>query len=171
MPGVAPRLFLLAVAAAALFIFRTSAVLPALVASHFDARGAPNGWMSRETYRGVALAAAVLLPLLVTFGTVLAVRTSPEALKLPQQAYWFAPERRAASQQYVAAMFFRIGTLVTMLVAALHYTVLRAHAVQPPHLPAVTFFTILGAFGALLVLVLVTMTMHFRKVPAARTVG
>jgi len=168
MPNVAPRLFLLAVAAAALFIFRTSSVLPPLVAAHFDAGGLPTGWTSRETYRSVALAAAVLLPLAVTFGAVLAVRTAPRALNLPHRDYWFAPERRAASQQYVVAMLFRVGTLVTMLVAAVHYTVLRAHALQPPRLPLVAFFAILGAFTALLVLVLVTLTTHFRKLPAAQ---
>jgi len=96
------------------------------------------------------------------------VRTSPEALKLPRKDYWLAPERRLATQQYLAAMFFRIGTLVTMLVAAVHYAVLRAYAAQPPRLPLGAFFTILGAFTVLLILVLVSMTTHFRRLPAAQ---
>ncbi len=166
MPNLASRLFLLAIAAAALFIFRTSAALPALVASHFDASGTPNAWMPRETYRSVMLAAAVLLPLAVTVTSVVLVERSPGTLKLPRKDYWFAPERRVASQQYLVAMFFRLGTLVTMLVAAVHYTVLRAHTHQPPVLPMAAFLAILAAFTALVLLLLVSMTQHFRNADA-----
>ena len=59
--------FLLLLGVAALFVRQTSRDLPPLVATHFGAGGAANGFMSREFYLRFMLAFVVLLPWLVNF--------------------------------------------------------------------------------------------------------
>jgi uncharacterized membrane protein len=39
--------------------------LPAMVASHFDIFGRPNGWMSRDSCVGFTLCLGILMPALV----------------------------------------------------------------------------------------------------------
>jgi uncharacterized membrane protein len=59
--------FLILLVSAAVFIVATSGQLPSLVASHFDAAGRPNGFMSRGGYVRFMLCFAVGLPLVVVF--------------------------------------------------------------------------------------------------------
>ncbi len=71
--------------------------LPAIVASHFDFAGNPNGWSSREAFLTLSLGSfgattAFLVEIL------LALPRIPKSLiNLPNRNYWLAPERRSAT--------------------------------------------------------------------------
>jgi uncharacterized membrane protein len=87
--------------------------LPATVASHFDASGRANGWMSREAFVGIYVGVVALLA-----GLFAALRLVPTSLwNLPDRDYWLAPERRDATMRRVAdtTAVFANATLALML--------------------------------------------------------
>jgi Protein of unknown function (DUF1648) len=51
--------------------------LPPVVASHFDAHGAPNGWSSRAVYGGLILLIGVVLPLGIVWLVHAVTRQAP----------------------------------------------------------------------------------------------
>ena len=101
--------------------------LPPRVASHFNARGQPDGYMPREAFLAdLALLGGGFIVLLLLAPALLRVLPS-SLINLPHRDYWLAPERRNASFEYIAIWFgwFAIGTSV-LLVVMLHLT-LRAN--------------------------------------------
>jgi hypothetical protein len=96
---------------AILYVTRTVGDLPPLVASHFDAGGRPNAYMTRSLYTKFALGMSVGLPIaMVALLTV--VYSNAKDMKLPNRDYWLAPER----------------------IAQTHWLELGAHRSAPPHL-------------------------------------
>jgi uncharacterized membrane protein len=83
--------------------------LPAQLASHFDARGLPNGWSSKSAY--FALQAFIVLVLTLCFAVLpsLLERAPARLLNLPNKDYWLAPERRAATMARVASALTWFG--------------------------------------------------------------
>jgi hypothetical protein len=62
-----------------LWLIQTIGKLPAVVASHFDAAGMPNGWSSRRFYAILLAVIGVILPLAIVGlvnGSLNAVPTS-----------------------------------------------------------------------------------------------
>jgi uncharacterized membrane protein len=83
--GKGSRLFALYVACAAAFVWVTSLGLPGLVASHFGAAGAANGYMTRTFYRMFMVAFVIGLPVLMVFVTWHAVGSAKARLSLPNR--------------------------------------------------------------------------------------
>ena len=88
--------FLLALAAAAIFIRLSGQQLPETMASHFDATGNANGFMARDTYLNFITLVAVGSPLLIVAVQAL-VLSQVARINIPNRDYWLAPERRAAT--------------------------------------------------------------------------
>jgi uncharacterized protein DUF1648 len=115
--------------------------LPRLVASHFDAAGRPNGWMSRAAFVGVYVGVVFLLT--VVFSTIRFV--PPSLWSLPNKEYWLAPERRAQTVDRVADEMASFGSATLALVLATFELAFRAN------LPGGTFaadvmWVVLGAY-------------------------
>ena len=115
--------------------------LPDTIASHFDATGRPNGWMSREAFIGVYLGVVLLLTFIFS-----AIRFVPASLwNLPNKEYWLAPERRAQTGDRVAGEMASVGGATLALVLATFELAFRAN------LPGGTFaadvmWVVLGAY-------------------------
>jgi uncharacterized membrane protein len=108
--------------------------LPAVVASHFGATGAPNGWSSRLGYVLLVLIIGNGLPLGV-IGLVHAMTArGPAGLNLPSRAYWMAPSRQGQLVELVRSYIWWLGVLLTGIALAVHLAVLGANAATPPHL-------------------------------------
>ncbi len=120
----------LAVAVAALSTARMYAVqgrLPSPVATHFDATGAPNGWMLPPGL--VAVHSGLMLLLLVVFvGTPKLMRHLPVGLvHLPNGTHWLAPERRAGTFDRIERWMAALGLLVVLSLAVLQEMVVQAN--------------------------------------------
>jgi hypothetical protein len=108
--------------------------LPVVVASHFDAAGAPNGWSSRHGYVLLVLMIGIALPSAV-IGLVQAQTTRGAAgLNIPARAYWMDPSRQGQVVELVRSYIWWLGVLLTGIALALHLAVLDANAMSPPHL-------------------------------------
>jgi uncharacterized membrane protein len=130
---------------AAIFIIDSSADLPLTVASHFDAAGQPNAYMSHDGYVRFALCFSLGLPILVV-AILTAVYSRAADFKLPNREYWLAPQRLARTRAFLVTHGVWFGSLLVVLVCAVHWLLLGANHRQPPHLSNQSFAACLIVF-------------------------
>ena len=134
-------------------LIATAPRLPERVASHFNAAGVADGWMSRSAYlwtMGGTAAGVALLMLGVGFGT----RYLPaSAINLPHREYWLAPERQADTYAAFECFGLWMAAIQAVLVLGIHLLVVEANERQPPELSPVVWWLLGGFFAATLVLV------------------
>jgi uncharacterized membrane protein len=157
-------LFLILVAGAAVFVWLTSRHLPEVVASHFGASGAANGFMPRALYLRFTLALVVALPLFVVVLPSLALGSAQARINLPNREYWLAPERRAGTIAFIREHMARFGSLLVVFLCYVHWLVLRANAMNPPGLPAAWFIGGLATFVIIAILWTVSFLGRFRGI-------
>src|SRR5690348_1053900 len=90
--------------------------LPENVAAHFDTNGAPDGWISRERYRLAILVGLVGLPSLLVWGMAGLPRLTRGNGQVPNNEYWFAPERRRATESYLLSHACWLGCMTVAIV-------------------------------------------------------
>jgi uncharacterized membrane protein len=94
---------------AAIYFSSCYAQLPDVMASHFDARGVPNGWQTKSAFFSVLIGVSVLAAV-VGFGIPrLITLLPPEYINLPNKRYWLAPERRAETMDFLNGYFAWFG--------------------------------------------------------------
>ncbi|RYD22936.1 MAG: DUF1648 domain-containing protein [Verrucomicrobiaceae bacterium] len=110
--------------------------LPQKMASHFNASGAADGWMSRTPFVALMLAVGLSIPafiLVLLYG----IRFLPSGvLNLPNPAYWRVQEnyRGACEILFRSALVFAGGFLLWE--AAFLHLIVKANKTQPPVLDA-----------------------------------
>jgi uncharacterized membrane protein len=94
---------------AAIYFSSCYAQLPDVMASHFDARGVPNGWQTKSAFFSVLIGVSVLAAV-VGFGIPrLITLLPPEYINLPNKRYWLAPERRPETMDFLNDYFAWFG--------------------------------------------------------------
>jgi serine/threonine-protein kinase len=156
-------LFLAILAAACAFVWWSGQQLPPIVAAHFDAAGEPNGFMRRTPYLWLTLATVIGLPLLTALATHASLRGPNPRLKVPDAAYWLAPERREATIAYLRASIRGFGIVLVVLLCALHWLVVRANRTAPVALANLPFGSALLALALACLLWARVMLSHFRR--------
>jgi len=137
--------FVLLLLFAILFVAGTASELPPIVASHFDAAGQPNAFMSRSGYVRFVLCVSVGLPVAVV-AVLWAVYSRATDLKMPNREYWLAPERLDRTRAFLVAHGVWFGSLLVTLGCFVHWLELGANRQQPPHLSNQSFAAVLIAF-------------------------
>jgi uncharacterized membrane protein len=138
-------IFVLALPLAAYFVLHSSPALPPLVASHFDAAGAPNAFMPRQTYVHFMLAMTVGFPAGLVGILTLAFSYAGN-LKVPNRDYWLSPERIAGTRAFLVARAAWFGVMLCLMMGVVHYLELKANAQVPPHLSGSLAVTALLGF-------------------------
>jgi uncharacterized membrane protein len=137
--------FILLLLFAILFVTGTSSELPLTVASHFDAAGQPNAFMSRSGYIRFVLCLAIGLPIAV-LAVLTTVYSRARDLKLPNRDYWLAPQRLDRTRAFLVAHGVWFGSLLVTLVCSVHWLELGANRLRPPHLSNQMFAAVLVGF-------------------------
>src|SRR5437762_12723974 len=108
--------------------------MPDQVATHFDANGHPNGWMSRAADLLFTALLGGGLPLFIS-GICFAIRFLPPVMiNLPRRDYWLAPERRAETSDYIFRQSLWFGCLMVCFVGGIHLLVVAANQRSSPQL-------------------------------------
>lgn len=156
---IALLLLLMAVAA---FVWLSSSALPEVVASHFGSSGAANGYLPRSTYIVLLLVLAAGVPLLLA---VLpgAVAGDGKNLNIPNREFWLAPERRGNTVAFIRLHGLWFAAAVALFMAYIHWLVLQANKLQPPHLSTAGIAAGLVVFFVLLIVWLAVLYVHFRR--------
>ena len=152
-------------AGAVVFVFTSMAGLPAVVASHFDGRGVPNGFMPRQAYGLFMAVFTIGIPLFMVFAIGGLPRLFPNWVNIPNRAYWLAPERRGEAMDFLGRQAFQLGSMMLLFLCGVHWLVLRANARTPPRLAPGPIIIMTAAFFVFMAFWLITMLRRFKKIP------
>ena len=159
-------LLLVPLALAALFVWRTSERLPAVVATHFGPAGEPNGYMAHSFYLRFMLAFVVLLPWLVNFALE-RILSSPNArINLPNREHWLSEAQRSHTIEFLLLHMRYFGLLLAAFLCGVHWLVVNANAMVPPALDNTRFGMYLGAYLLALIVWIIALRRRFRRPPA-----
>jgi serine/threonine-protein kinase len=121
-------------------------LLPERLAVHFGSSGEPNGWSSKTEF---VLLMGAMEAMFVIFGLAFAVAMDkvPERyVNIPNRGYWFAPERRAETVEFVKDHVTWIEVASLGFLIALTQLIIRENLGDaPPRLPH-EFWYVLTAF-------------------------
>ena len=150
----------------ALTLISTFERLPERVASHFNASGAADGWMSRGNYLAFIVSLAVFLPGIVV-GLCFALRYMPAwTFNLPNRDYWLAPGRRAATNAHFFRQSLWFACLAIAFVIGVHLTIVEANSHFPPRLSLPLLLACLGGFlGGMVIWILKLLWPFLRAAP------
>lgn len=127
-------LFLIAELSVLTFILTTASSLPAMVASHFNAAGMPNDYMSRQSYLGFMLAFTVAIPCIVAASLAFIDRIPAKYINLPNKQVWLAAPYRESTFAYLKAHGLGMGALIAIFLGYVHGLVIQANRSVPPQL-------------------------------------
>jgi serine/threonine-protein kinase len=144
-------------------VFTSPAFLPERFATSFNFSGEPECWMSRVSYMMfVSGMGSFNVLCFVVLGFV--CRIMPDKwVNVPQRSYWFAPERRGETMNYIFRQMIWYACLLTCFFIGLHFSTVHANKLDPIHLPQGEFITILGGFVAGTLIWLVLFLLHFGR--------
>lgn len=158
-------LFVLLAVFASVYFWTNYAQLPDVVASHFNARGVPNGWQSKQMFFAF-FAGAVALASFVAFGIPRIISKVPiELINLPNKQYWLAPARQAETRAFFERSFAWFGCAVLVVITtAINYAIGRNLQPQPQLDPPVLIYVLAGFF-LFTILWSIRLFAHFGTIP------
>ena len=161
-----PRLvFILLVIYAAIHFSSAYAQMPEVVASHFNGRGAPNGWQTKTAFFGTFVAMTVL-SVVIGFGLSAIIGVVPtQLINLPNKQYWLSPEHRGATMEFLKSYFawFSCAMYLVMIVFFDYAVQSNLHPENPPAVSHLWYT--LAAFLAFVIAWLIRMFTRFGRVP------
>jgi uncharacterized membrane protein len=161
-----PKLiFILLVLYAASHSYHYYSQLPAVVQSHFNREGIPNGRQSRFVFFSFFLGATVLASVL-TFGLPAILRVMPsQMINLPNKNYWLSPERRATSFDFISTWFAWFGCAAFLVILFTFDYAVQSN-LHPDHRPdPARFAYVLLAFLAFALVWIIRMFLRFGRFP------
>lgn len=159
--------FLTLPVAAVVYILLTSTNLPPIVASHFNASGEANSFMSREFYTGFMLVFLVSISLLLVYAPAFFFNRPNAKINVPNREYWLAPERRQDTIDFLCLHIARYAVVVVLLFCYVHWLVIQANAQDPPKLSSPSLTGGLAVFLILTIIWAGTVLVRFRRKPPA----
>ncbi len=163
-----PTIVLLALwAAFVVWVNGSAGRLPATVASHFNAAGTPDGWMSRQGYLSFVQIFGLCLPLAIVAVFVLCIFLPDWMVNLPNKQFWLGVGQRHKTRRFIVRRSLWLGCLALLLVAGAHGLTLLANESQPVQLPMRLFWPLLGGFVAAVGAWLVAFLIHFSRPSAS----
>jgi uncharacterized membrane protein len=141
------------------------AQLPNVVASHFNARGAANGWQTKQAFFQVLIGMSMLAAVLGFAIPQIMVRVPAQFINLPNKDYWLAPEHREETLEWLKAYFgwFACALYVVLIVAFDYAAQSNLHPDHPPRVARLV--CTLAGFLSFVSVWLVRMFSRFSRVP------
>ena len=150
---------------AAGFIKLSGQSLPPAVASHFAVGGNANGFMPRSAYLDLMLFIGVGVPFLLALVHRLVRLVPPHLVSLPNRDYWLSPERTTETFAFLYNHGIYLSALLATFICFIHWLVVRANELQPPHFSTSLFFTGLVLFLLAVATWIGMLFVHFNRRP------
>lgn len=139
--------------------------LPENVATHFNAVGQPDGWMSRPNHLLFLALFGFLFPGFVVGISYLIRFFPPYLINLPNRDYWTAPERLPDTLSFFFRHSLWFASLAVAFVIGLHFAILEANSHPRPELSLPILLSITGAFLLGVLIWCLTLILPFRRIP------
>ncbi len=145
------------------YILSASSSLPSHIATHFDLKGQPNGWMSRSAH--IRFTVTTGLGMTAFFvGLFYGTRFLPVSLiNIPRRDYWLSTENRAATNDFIFRSGLWFACLIILFHSAIYHIIIQANSVTPPRLPSSQFFSLTIGFIVCIIFWCVSLFRHFWK--------
>jgi uncharacterized membrane protein len=137
--------------------------LPNRVASHFGPSGAPNGWMSKQSFF-IIYALMIVLAAFIQVFPARSIRRPSARINLPHKEYWLAPERHAETFGYFEKYFAWYGCVFLLVMVLIMGLAIQANLNPPPHLPNNATLGIMVAFLAYNIASVIHIFRRFAKI-------
>jgi len=121
------------VAWAALLLFYAPR-LPERVASHFNFRGEPDGWMPKAAFLFGNVGVVIFTVAIMVGAAAWLTRLPDDAINLPNKEFWLAPERRATTLRIVGDSLHWLGVATVALLGSVTLETCRANLLPEPRL-------------------------------------
>lgn len=135
--------------------------LPEPVASHFDADGYPDGWMSRTMFV-LTMMFVLLISAVSTIGVASLQQKMPDSINIPNKAYWLAPERQEETYSIIGATIIWVGCAVLALVAVVTYAICIFN-IEGGRTLSIPMIPILVGFFGVVAFIVGRMILRFRR--------
>jgi uncharacterized membrane protein len=140
--------------------------LPDLIASHFNASGAATAWMPKSGFFVLIMVVTVAAGLPIFLVPISMARLPNDKINLANKEYWLAPERRAATIEYMGIQMGWFGCALLALLFCGLYNAVAANLRPAKHFDSGSFYIALGAFFAFILFWLGRLLSHFARVPS-----
>ncbi len=127
-------------AASVYFVTVTSAGLPPTVASHFNAAGVANGFMSKNNYTFSMLAISVGIPSFLVLMSLGLTKVPVSLINIPHREYWLSPERHAETIKIITGFMLFLACILVVFLSFVHWLVTLANAQQPPEMSGFSIY-------------------------------
>lgn len=140
--------------------------LPEVVISHFGANWEPNGSMSREMFMLTYVGLVGLIALSFLGSSALMRRMPLWMINLPRKEYWFAPERKEQTIDYLSETLLRFHNITQTFIAAIMHIVIEYNVNKQP-VNSDTFWILFTAYMTYTILWSVMLMVKFAR-PSVR---
>jgi uncharacterized membrane protein len=147
------------------FILTTVGVLPDNIASHFDATGMPNGFMSKTGYTIFILAFVVGIPSMVVLLMHSILYLSYDNINIPNREYWLSEQNRIGTVQFLKNHVAYLAVFIVTFMGYVHWLLLKANSVQPPKMPNTLLFIGIGVFIVGMLILCFWLLVKFMRIP------
>ena len=137
--------------------------LPETVASHFNASGVPNGWMSKGAFLAI-MGFATVLSVGSTAGAALLLPHLQDSINISNKEYWLAPDRRDQTLAFIGSNMLWIACAVLVLLIVINHFVSRMNIDGATEL-TLPMMPTLAAFLAIVGIIITRMVLRLRKIP------
>ncbi len=138
--------------------------LPQKVATHFDFAGRPDGYMTLQNHQSFMTLSTIGFPLFMVFMIGVIPSWFPSLVNISHRDYWFAPERKSQTLDYLFRMACILGVLMVFFFVGLNVIIVLANNSTPILMPKLPFFVVMGLFLFCIILWVVMLFLRFRKV-------
>jgi len=134
--------------------------MPERMASHFNAAGAPNGWMTKNQFFSLNVILIAVAAFSGFFPGRKIAKLPASKINLPNKEYWLDPARREETVAYFQRWFAWFGCAILLLVVLVMQLVIESNRSPTPMLPLGPIMIIL--FGFLIFITVRTIAMYRR---------
>ncbi len=138
--------------------------LPQKVATHFNFAGKPDGFMTLQNHQSFIILSTICFPLFMVFMVGVLPMWFPSLVNISHRDYWFAPERKTQTLDYLFNMACKLGVLMVFFFVGLNVIIVLANNSNPVLMPKLPFFVVMALFFIGVFLWAVMLFLKFRKV-------
>ena len=138
--------------------------LPQKVATHFNFAGKPDGFMTIQNHQSFVILSTICFPLFMVFMVGVLPMWFPSLVNISHRDYWFAPDRKTQTLDYLFNMACKLGVLMVFFFVGLNVIIVLANNSNPVLMPKLPFFVVMALFLIGVLLWVVMLFLKFRKV-------
>lgn len=139
--------------------------LPERVASHFDAQGIADGWMSRSAFLGLGIGMQLGVSGLIILFAWAIPRLPDSLINIPNRHYWLDESRRSSTLRINQYMLLLIGGITAVLLIVIFQMTIIANLQPTPNLSGPAIWLTLGLYLVAVIGICGWMAWRFGRIP------